>query len=71
MSGMRKEGNFSIASKKQNGIEDVIITSNGQCLARLSSKSHPDSEAIHRHEIAEKETRPTPPTTHQRGLSTQ
>jgi hypothetical protein len=67
----RKEGHFGVASKKENGVKNVIVTSNGQCLARLSPTSHPLSEASHRHEIAEKETAPAPPTTHQQGLSAQ
>jgi hypothetical protein len=62
---MGKKGHFGVASKKKNDIEDVIVTNNVQCLARLSPKSHPDSEASHRHGIPEKETAAAPPTTHQ------
>jgi hypothetical protein len=42
-----KKGPFGDASKKKNGIEDVVVTRNGQGLARLSPMSQLKPDADH------------------------
>jgi hypothetical protein len=51
---LQERGTFGDASKKEHGVDGVVVTRSGQGLARLAPMSHLEPEAGHRHEIAER-----------------
>jgi hypothetical protein len=52
---LQERGTFADTSKKEHGVDDVVVTCSGQGPARLSPMSHPELEVSHRHEIVERE----------------
>jgi hypothetical protein len=49
-----RRGPFSDASKKKNGVEDVVVTRDGQGLARLSAISQLEPDVSHYQETVER-----------------
>jgi hypothetical protein len=49
-----KRGPFDDASKKKNDVDDVVVTCNGQGLARLSPMSQLEPDAGHHQETVER-----------------